>query len=130
MADRAHAHDAVPAFEVLLRIPCERRDDIALACAALRQRRRNALRLCPQRKVVGPGRVTGSRGSNHLRTGMPFRRVIEKLVNRQRIRLHRTRYHWHPSTFGGTGGLATPVFQCHGWSPAARLRHTTASFSA
>src|SRR3546814_10218859 len=44
--------------------------------------------------------------------------------------LHRTVDHWHPAAFGGSGGEATPTFQFHDMSPAARRRHITASWSA
>src|SRR3546814_2771455 len=61
---------------------------------------------------------------------VPFGGVGNEFVERQAIGLHRTVDHWHPAAFGGSGGEATPTFQFHDMSPAARRRHITASWSA
>ena len=80
MADRAHADDPIPALEMGLRIPCHRRHTGALSDTAPGQRRRHAL--CPhlQFGIVDPRGLSVLACSDNLRSGVPFRGVVEKLV--------------------------------------------------
>lgn len=63
--------------------------------------------------------------ANHLGIGMPRGRMAEKLVERQRIGLHRSVDQLSDKTTGN--GAAIPTFQFHGISFAARRRRTTSS---
>ena len=104
MAHRADTHDGIADLHMGLRIPRERGDSITRADIETLQDSRNSqasvLKLCVTNSV---GRAIGA-SCHHFGRAVPFSGVLEKLVQRQRKRLHVPVNHWHPGTSTGSDG--------------------------
>ena len=95
VAHRPHAHDPVPRRDMRLAIPCQCRDAVADTNPETGEQRRHAQTAITQRGVIGPLHPAIGACGDDLCVGIPARRMIQDLVERQRIGLHTTVDHWH-----------------------------------
>ena len=126
MADRAHAHDRVPGLDMRLAVPGERRDPLPEPDAEAGEDRRDGERPRLQIGIADPGDAAALAGGDHLGMRVPLGGVVQELVQGQPKVLHASVDHRQPVALFSSGEI-TPVFQFHGWSPAARRRHIAAS---
>ena len=84
MADKAGAHRAIVHFEMILRVPGERRDAIAELQPQGRERAREAVAAFSQRGVADAARFR----CDDLAITEPLGSVIEEFIDSESVRLH------------------------------------------
>ena len=127
VADRAHAHDAVPDLDMFLGVPGQGGDPVAHAHAKGPKHARDADGPRLQSGVSDPLDLSVPQRRDDLGVGTPFGGVNQEPVDGQAIGLHLAVDHGHAGVSAGRGGDRTPKFQFHGIPPATRRRQTTAS---
>ena len=82
VADRAHAHDAVPRFDMFLRVPRERGHSVASLNVKRVQRCRDEASAAMQFRVIDPSDCSVIPGAHHFSVGMPLCSVVQKPIQR------------------------------------------------
>ena len=130
--DRAHAHDAVPGFEVAPGVPGQRRDAVALFDAVAFEPLRHAQRPRPDLDVIGGMDRPFDRPRDHLTAAVIECRVIDDAMAQQRPILHQAKHGVSPrcrQAFIGMAFVSASLFafDClEGYPSGAARQHVFA----